>query len=166
MGQQLGTEQFRERLHIIVQYPPLALFCASRKIGLNHLFHCSIACRVSRICPQKPRRKFLETVDSFNPTSSPIACPDEHLATAQSTSFDRYRWRITDQRSLLTTRRLERRFAPPPEKSKSATTGTTTPIDIERPNGIGNLACAAVLEYRHHDKSNRNGANRFILPAF
>ncbi|MGC1616625.1 MAG: DUF6851 domain-containing protein [Candidatus Acidiferrum sp.] len=25
--------------------------------------------------------------------------------------------------------------------------------DIETPTGIGNVACAAVLEYRHHDKS-------------
>ena len=24
-------------------------------------------------------------------------------------------------------------------------------------NGIGNIACAAVLEYRHHDKSNQVG---------
>jgi hypothetical protein len=29
--------------------------------------------------------------------------------------------------------------------------------DIETPTGIGNVACAAVLEYRHHDKSNHLG---------
>jgi hypothetical protein len=29
--------------------------------------------------------------------------------------------------------------------------------DIETPTGIGNVACAAVLEYRHHDKSNQIG---------
>jgi len=30
-------------------------------------------------------------------------------------------------------------------------------IDIEAPAGIGNVACAAVLEFRHHDKSNQLG---------
>jgi hypothetical protein len=29
--------------------------------------------------------------------------------------------------------------------------------DIETPEGIGNVACAAVLEFRHHDKSNQLG---------
>jgi PAP2 superfamily len=29
--------------------------------------------------------------------------------------------------------------------------------DIETPQGIGNVACAAVLEYRHHDRSNQLG---------
>jgi len=29
--------------------------------------------------------------------------------------------------------------------------------DIEIPAGIGNVACAAELEYRHHDKSNQLG---------
>jgi hypothetical protein len=29
--------------------------------------------------------------------------------------------------------------------------------DIETPTGIGNVDCAAVLEYRHHDKSNQLG---------
>jgi hypothetical protein len=29
--------------------------------------------------------------------------------------------------------------------------------DIEMPTGIGNVACAAVLEFRHHDKSNQLG---------
>jgi hypothetical protein len=29
--------------------------------------------------------------------------------------------------------------------------------DIETPAGIGNVACAAVLEFRHHDKSNQLG---------
>ncbi|MGH9743927.1 MAG: vanadium-dependent haloperoxidase [Candidatus Acidiferrum sp.] len=29
--------------------------------------------------------------------------------------------------------------------------------DIETPTGIGNVACGAVLEYRHHDKSNQIG---------
>jgi hypothetical protein len=29
--------------------------------------------------------------------------------------------------------------------------------DIETPTGIGNVACAAVLEFRHHDKSNQSG---------
>ena len=29
--------------------------------------------------------------------------------------------------------------------------------DIETPSEIGNVACAAVLEYRHHDKSNQLG---------
>lgn len=29
--------------------------------------------------------------------------------------------------------------------------------DIETPTGIGNVACAAVLEFRHHDKSNQLG---------
>jgi uncharacterized protein DUF6851/vanadium-dependent haloperoxidase-like protein len=29
--------------------------------------------------------------------------------------------------------------------------------DIERPTGIGNVACAAVLEFHHHDKSNQLG---------
>jgi hypothetical protein len=32
-----------------------------------------------------------------------------------------------------------------------------TSTDIETPAGIGNVACAAVLEYRHHDKSNQLG---------
>jgi hypothetical protein len=30
-------------------------------------------------------------------------------------------------------------------------------LDIETPTGIGNVACAAVLESRHHDKSNQLG---------
>jgi hypothetical protein len=30
-------------------------------------------------------------------------------------------------------------------------------LDIETPAGIGNVACAAVLEFRHHDKSNQLG---------
>jgi hypothetical protein len=30
-------------------------------------------------------------------------------------------------------------------------------IDIETPEGIGNVSCAAVLEFRHHDKSNQLG---------
>lgn len=30
-------------------------------------------------------------------------------------------------------------------------------IDIQTPTGIGNVACAAVLEYRHHDKANQLG---------
>ncbi len=30
-------------------------------------------------------------------------------------------------------------------------------LDIETPTGIGNVACAAVLEFRHHDKSNQLG---------
>jgi hypothetical protein len=30
-------------------------------------------------------------------------------------------------------------------------------MDIETPVGIGNVACAAVLEFRHHDKSNQLG---------
>src|SRR5438477_6843724 len=29
--------------------------------------------------------------------------------------------------------------------------------DIETPAGIGNVACAALLEFRHHDKSNQLG---------
>ncbi len=29
--------------------------------------------------------------------------------------------------------------------------------DIETPTGIGNVACAAVLEFRHHDRSNQLG---------
>jgi hypothetical protein len=29
--------------------------------------------------------------------------------------------------------------------------------DVETPEGIGNVACAAVLEFRHHDKSNQLG---------
>lgn len=29
--------------------------------------------------------------------------------------------------------------------------------DIETPTGIGNVACGAVLEFRHHDKSNQLG---------
>jgi PAP2 superfamily len=29
--------------------------------------------------------------------------------------------------------------------------------DIETPTGIGNVACAAILEFRHHDKSNQLG---------
>jgi hypothetical protein len=29
--------------------------------------------------------------------------------------------------------------------------------DIETPTGVGNVACAAVLEFRHHDKSNQLG---------
>ena len=29
--------------------------------------------------------------------------------------------------------------------------------DIDTPVGIGNVACAAVLEFRHHDKSNQLG---------
>ena len=32
-----------------------------------------------------------------------------------------------------------------------------TSTDIETPAGIGNVACAAVLEFRHHDKSNQLG---------
>jgi len=31
------------------------------------------------------------------------------------------------------------------------------PTDIEIAAGIGNVACAAVLEFRHHDKSNQLG---------
>jgi len=34
---------------------------------------------------------------------------------------------------------------------------TDTSTDIETPTGIGNVACAAVLEFRHHDKSNQLG---------
>jgi len=34
--------------------------------GTQASITCSIACRVSWICHQKPRRKFLETVDPFN----------------------------------------------------------------------------------------------------
>ena len=30
-------------------------------------------------------------------------------------------------------------------------------VDIETPTGIGNVACGAVLEFRHHDKSNQLG---------
>jgi hypothetical protein len=33
--------------------------------------------------------------------------------------------------------------------------------DIETPEGIGNVACAAVLEFRHHDKSNQLGDTLF-----
>lgn len=33
----------------------------------------------------------------------------------------------------------------------------TKSVDIETPEGIGNVACAAVLEFRHHDKSNQLG---------
>ena len=32
-----------------------------------------------------------------------------------------------------------------------------TSTDLSRPSGIGNVACAAVLEYRHHDQSNQLG---------
>ena len=32
-----------------------------------------------------------------------------------------------------------------------------TSTDIETPSGIGNVACGAVLEFRHHDKSNQLG---------
>src|SRR5882672_4069840 len=32
-----------------------------------------------------------------------------------------------------------------------------TSTDIETPTGIGNVACAAVLEFRHHDKANQLG---------
>jgi hypothetical protein len=34
---------------------------------------------------------------------------------------------------------------------------TDVSTDIETPTGIGNVACAAVLEFRHHDKSNQLG---------
>ena len=34
---------------------------------------------------------------------------------------------------------------------------TDNSTDIETPTGIGNVACAAVLEFRHHDKSNQLG---------
>jgi hypothetical protein len=34
---------------------------------------------------------------------------------------------------------------------------TDASTDIETPTGIANVACAAVLEYRHHDKSNQLG---------
>ena len=34
---------------------------------------------------------------------------------------------------------------------------TDDSTDIETPAGIGNVACAAVLEFRHHDKSNQLG---------
>lgn len=34
---------------------------------------------------------------------------------------------------------------------------TDNSTDIETPDGIGNVACAAVIEYRHHDKSNQLG---------
>src|SRR5690348_11465258 len=34
---------------------------------------------------------------------------------------------------------------------------TDKSTDIETPTGIGNVACAAVLEFRHHDKSNQLG---------
>ncbi|HLH05967.1 MAG TPA: vanadium-dependent haloperoxidase [Terriglobales bacterium] len=33
----------------------------------------------------------------------------------------------------------------------------TTSTDIETPAGIGNVACGAVLEFRHHDKANQLG---------
>lgn len=33
----------------------------------------------------------------------------------------------------------------------------TSSTDIETPEGIGNVACSAVLEYRHHDNSNQLG---------
>ncbi len=75
---------------------------------------------------------------------------------------------FTDQRSMLTTRRLERRFAPPGSSSGEKQIGydpNDNSTDIETPTGIGNLACAGLLEYRHDDKSKRNGANWFILPA-
>jgi len=35
--------------------------------------------------------------------------------------------------------------------------GNDDSTDIETPAGIGNVACAAVLEFRHHDKSNQLG---------
>jgi hypothetical protein len=122
MGQQHGTEQFRERLHIIVQYPPLKLFCASRKIGLNHLFHCSIACRVSRICPQKPRRKFLETVDSFNPNLLAKSLPRR---TPGNSAIDKLRpIPVANHRPAehAYDAATGKKIRPPPEKSKSATT--------------------------------------------
>lgn len=34
---------------------------------------------------------------------------------------------------------------------------SNTSTDIRTPSGIANVACAAVLEYRHHDKSNQLG---------
>jgi len=38
--------------------------------------------------------------------------------------------------------------------------------DIETPTGIGNVACAAVLEFRHHDKSNQLGDDGQDAPAY
>jgi hypothetical protein len=130
---------------------------------------CQIVNTPSKIMTTPWRLAFRLLKTSLFRVQLPTACPDEHLATAQWTSLDRYPWRITDQRSMLTMRRLDRRFAPPGSISGEKQIGydlNDNSINIERPTGIGNPACAAVLEYRHHDKSNRNGANWFILPAF
>jgi hypothetical protein len=70
--QQHGKEQFHEWLHIIVQSLTLALFCASREIGLDHSFRRLLgfldlppeaAPQIPRndrfVQPQLPRREVL-----------------------------------------------------------------------------------------------------------
>ena len=44
-----------------------------------------------------------------------------------------------------------------PMMSRLGYDADNTSTDIETPAGIGNVACSAVLEFRHHDKSNQLG---------
>ena len=82
-------EQFHEWLHIIVQYRPLAPFCASRKIGLNHAFHRlpgfldlppKAAPQIPRnggfVQPQLPRRQVLPVRLHMNVDRLPLLSRD------------------------------------------------------------------------------------------
>ena len=44
-----------------------------------------------------------------------------------------------------------------PLMAKLGYDSTDTSTELTKPSGIGNVACAAVLEYRHHDGSNQLG---------
>jgi hypothetical protein len=89
MCQQHRKEQFDERLHIAVQYQPLALFCASREIGLNHSFHRlprflnlppETAPQIPRnsrfVQPQLPRREVLPVRLHMNVDRLPLLSRD------------------------------------------------------------------------------------------
>jgi hypothetical protein len=106
---------------------------------------------------------------TFSGYNCPQPAPTNTWQRRNGQASTEVRGDFTDQRSMLTTRPLERRFAPPGSSSGEKQIGydpNRNSTDIETPTGIGNLACAAVLEYRHHDKSNQNGAGWFIWPAF
>ena len=89
MCQQHRKEQFYEWLHIIVQYPTLAPFCASREIGLNHSFHRlpgfldlppEAAPQIPRnggfVQPQLPRREVLPVRLHMNVDRLPLLSRD------------------------------------------------------------------------------------------
>ena len=89
MCQQHRKEQFDEWLHITVQYSPLAPFCASREIGLNHSLHC-LPCflnlppettpQIPRhgrfVQPQLPRREILPVRLHMNVDRLPLLSRD------------------------------------------------------------------------------------------